>query len=153
MKELRRRYLHVAMETTGYGSWEHLRMLLENCDLVLYDLKIMNEKKHREYTGVSNTIICENAEKISALDKRIIFRVPLIGGVNDEDENIDEIAGFAEKTGVQEIHLLPYHRFGESKYAKLDMEYNCSAYTPDEERVAQIQQRLASKGLSIKIGG
>lgn len=152
MQELRSRYIHVAIETSGYGPWDQVSALAEVCDLILFDLKIMDDMKHREYTGVSNRIILENAEKIAALEKHIIFRVPLVGGINDDDENMEEIARFAQKTGVNEVHLLPYHRFGESKYVKLNMEYGCSAVTPDEKRITQIHEYFSAQGLRTGAG-
>lgn len=151
--ELRDRHLHTAVETTGFGPWERVRAIAEACDLVLYDLKLMDEEEHRKRTGAPNRLILENARRLAELDRGLIFRVPLIGGINTGEENILHTAEFAEQLGVREIHLLPYHRLGESKYDKLHREYTCEAFTPDERMVRELQRQLESRGFEVKIGG
>lgn len=151
--ELRDRHLHTAVETTGYGPWERVRAVAEACDLVLYDLKHMDEEEHRRHTGVSNRLILENARRLAGLGCGLIIRIPLIGGINTDDKNIRETASFAAELGVDEIHLLPYHRLGESKYRKLGREYDCEAYTPDERTVQELQRLLETRGFEVKIGG
>jgi pyruvate formate lyase activating enzyme len=83
----------------------------------------------------------------------MIFRVPLLGGINTDNENLEAVARFAVKAGVREVHLLPYHRFGESKYTKLNRDYSCTAYTPDDDLVEELKGLIGSYGLEVKIGG
>jgi pyruvate formate lyase activating enzyme len=153
MRALREKYLHIAVETTGYGSWDRLRAVAAESDLVLYDLKVMDPAKHERHTGVSNEIILENARKLARTGTHMVYRVPLIGGVNADEENIARTADFAGKTGIGEVHLLPYHRLGESKYAKLDREYRCEGATPDDELVERLTTLLESRGLKVTVGG
>ncbi len=152
-KSLKQRYYHVAIETTGYGPWEHLEQMIMNCDLILYDLKHMNDAKHKKYTGVSNTLILENAENVAKSGKKTIFRVPLIGGINDDEENILKISDFANKLKIYEVHLLPYHKLGEPKYESLNRKYTCKSYTPSKDKVEELKKLLETKGLNVKIGG
>ena len=149
----RQRMLHTAIETTGFAPLGHLLEVAEACDLVLYDLKHMDPEIHRRFTGASNELILENARRLAEITKELIFRVPLIGGVNTDEENIEKLAAFVKSTGVEEVHLLPYHRLGESKYSKLGRQYSCEGFTPDREKVEEIRQVLQSHLLKVSIGG
>jgi len=153
LKEFRHRMLHTAIETSGFAPWEQVREVAEACDLVLYDLKHMDPDMHTRYTGVSNELILENAKKLAQIKEELIFRVPLIGGVNTDSENIRALADFVKRTGVEEVHLLPYHRLGESKYTKLGREYSCEAFTPEKETVDEIKRTFESYDLKVMIGG
>ncbi|HEB29687.1 MAG TPA: glycyl-radical enzyme activating protein [Spirochaetes bacterium] len=153
MKECRKKYLHVALETTGFAPWERVEKVTDECDLVLYDLKHMDSEAHEKYTGVPNEIILQNALNLVEKKTDMIFRVPLLGGINTDKNNLEAVARFAVKAGVREVHLLPYHRFGESKYAKLNRDYTCKAYTPDDDLVEELKGLIGSYGLEVKIGG
>lgn len=151
--KLKSRLLHTAIETAGFAPWEHVEELVDGCDLILYDLKLMNSEMHKKYTGVSNEIILDNARKIAKKRKELIFRVPLIGGVNMDSENVMALAQFVVETGTREVHLLPYHRLGESKYSKLGMDYTFEGFTPEKEQVEDIKNTLESYGLKVMVGG
>ncbi len=153
MKEFRRHFLHIAIETSGYGPWEWVEEIVDACDLVLYDLKHMDPDLHKKFTGVPNGLILENALKISQKKQEIVFRIPLIGGVNTDTENIEAVSQFALKAGVNEIHLLPYHRLGESKYGKLGRQYTSCGFTPDDSLINDIKLVIESHGIEVKIGG
>lgn len=147
-------HLHVALETTGYAPWEAVAEVAQHCDEILYDVKHMDDKKHIQGTKVSNEIILENLKKLGEnFADKITVRIPLIEGYNTEDENIGALAAIGKKIGLQEIHLLPYHRFGEPKYAKLGMVYDFDGQTPDDQTVDRIQQYLESEGYKVVVGG
>ena len=153
LKELRGRMLHTAIETTGFAPWKQVKEIAEACDLVLYDLKHMDSKMHKKYTGVPNDLILENAVLLAKEKKDLIFRIPLIGGVNTDMQNIGLLAQFVVQTGVREVHLLPYHRLGESKYAKLGREYGCVGFTPDKDEIEEIRTVFETHNLMVMIGG
>ncbi len=153
MRELHKRYLDVVLETTGFAPWERVKRVIKECDLVLYDLKHMDSEIHRKYTGVPNELILRNALKIAETEKNMIFRVPLLGGINTDEDNISAIARFSLKAGVKVVHLLPYHRFGESKYKKLKKEYSCGAFTPDDKMINDLKEILESFDIDVRIGG
>ena len=153
LKELRGRMLHTAIETTGFAPWKQVKEIAEACDLVLYDLKHMDSTVHKKYTGVPNDLILENAVLLAKEKKDLIFRIPLIGGVNTDMQNIGLLAQFVVQTGVREVHLLPYHRLGESKYAKLGREYGCVGFTPEKEEIDEIRTVFESHNLMVMIGG
>ena len=120
----------------------------------MYDVKHMDDEQHKRLTGVSNKLILDNAAKIAKLGKPMMIRVPTIGGYNSDDENIAATARFAKEIGATEIHLLPYHRFGESKYAKLGIPYPCpDATTPSDEEMERLRQLAESFGIKAQVGG
>lgn len=153
LKECKKRGIKTAIETSGYAPWEHVEQVTDFADLILYDLKHMNENAHRKYTGVSNTLILSNARRLAQKRKPMIFRIPLIGGINSDKENIRAAAAFAKDLAVMEIHLLLYHRLGEPKYKKLDKTYECSGYTPDEESIQELKTVIEDMGIHVVIGG
>lgn len=146
-------FLNVAIETTGFQQYDKAYAVLKNCDTVLYDLKHMDDERHKKFTGVSNKLILENARRLADAGVHLIYRIPLLGGINDDGENIDAVIKFALETGVKEVHLLPYHEFGRAKYAKIGKEYDCDAHTPDDAEVEAIKNKMTEKGLNVRIGG
>jgi pyruvate formate lyase activating enzyme len=116
--------IHTIVDTSGNASWEGFESLFPLVDLFLYDLKLIDEIKHKQYTSVSNQMILENLQKLSRLRAHIIVRIPLIPGVNDDDENIELSASFlACLPCLEGVELMPYHEIGLAKYQALGMEY------------------------------
>ncbi len=151
---LKDNFIHLSVETCGFVEWEKARRILMYMDQVLYDIKHMDSDKHRSITGAGNELILQNAEKAAKLGKEMIVRIPVIGGYNADVKNIGKTAKYAKSIGVNAIHLLPYHRFGEPKYKKMNMEYECAdAYAPDEEEMEQLKKLVESYGLQVQIGG
>lgn len=112
--------LHTALDTCGFASWDVLESLRAHVDLFLYDLKLMDDVRHRESTGVSNELILENLLRLSQAGHRVILRVPVVPGVNDDEENLRRVGAFAaDLPAVERLDLLPYHRIGRDKYRRL----------------------------------
>ncbi len=151
--KLHEAHVHVALETSGFATWENASKVLLRADLVLYDLKHMDEARHMKYTGVSNKPILDNARKLATVSsEKIVYRIPLIGNVNATMENIRAIGEFANKTHVNRVDLLPYHTFGASKYEKLGRIYGCADYyTPSEEDLKDYQETLVGMGIHAVI--
>lgn len=127
LKDCKNLNIHTAIETCGYGEWENIKGIFDYLDQVFFDLKCMNSERHRELTGVYNELILNNAKNIAALGKDITFRIPLIPGCTDSEENVREIAKFVSKLGNNvRIEVLPYHRLGEDKFRWMDKEYKLS---------------------------
>lgn len=120
LKSCKQSGLHTAIETCGYAPWSTMEKLLEYTDLVLYDIKCIDPKKHRDATRQSNELILENAKKLArCIPMRV--RVPLISGFNDFPQEVRAILNFVKKElGTVEIDLLPYNKLGECKYRRLD---------------------------------
>ncbi len=146
---------HVALDTTGYSSLERIKKVAPLTDLFLYDLKIMDEKKHIEFTGVDNKKIQSNFKYLAGMGKDIIVRIPLIPGYNDNISSLVETAVFLRDTGgISRIDLLPYHRLGLSKYAKLGLPFKTKHIVPPgKEKINEAREIFESYGFNISIGG
>jgi pyruvate formate lyase activating enzyme len=155
LKECKREELHTALDTCGFASWESLDSLRRYVDLFLFDLKLMDEDRHFAYTGVSNRLILENLQTLAGLGEAIILRIPVIPGVNDDQETLREMGEFAALLpGLKRVDLLPYHPTGMDKYQRLKMDYRLSELqTPAEEDMQGIARLLSSYQLSVQIGG
>ncbi|MFO7617331.1 MAG: glycyl-radical enzyme activating protein [Bacteroidales bacterium] len=108
--------IHTAIETCGYGSRESFQAILPFTDLFLFDLKLADPIKHRQYTGKSNRMILQNLEYLSDQQQEIIIRLPVVPGITDTRENIVGIIHLMEDLGIREINLEPYHPLGVPKY-------------------------------------
>ena len=125
-------------------------------DLALLDIKHMDSNKHMEYTGVPNEQILDNILHVyHDLKVPVSIRVPTIPGYNDSDENISAMAQFvSERMGKDvEVHLLPYHRMGESKNESLGNEMNFSIEVPAQAHMEHLKTLVESFGLKAQIGG
>ena len=147
--------IHAALDTSGFAPPAVLDQILLRLQLVLFDLKIMDEKQHQRHTGVSNRTVLENLKRIADGRTPLRIRVPLIPGITDGSANIEAIIRFActLKT-IQGVDLLPFHRIGGEKYRRLGMTDNTTGTAPPvPERVATIKRRFESAGLTVSIGG
>jgi pyruvate formate lyase activating enzyme len=157
LKLCREAGIQTAIETCGFAKWEVLKGILEYVDLVLIDFKHMDSARHREYTGAPNEVILENAKKIHhELHLPLLARVPVIPGYNDDLENMKKTAVFIaqELDRTIQVHLLPYHRLGETKYERMERTGGEVAIEPPGERqMEELKQLFESKGLSVQIGG
>lgn len=146
--------IRTATETTGCCSPEDLKRVMPYIDLFLYDLKIMDLEKHREITGVSNELIKENLQLLSEAGKEIVVRVPVIPGYTQARENLIAIAETARKANVKQINLLPYHNYGENKYAQLGKKYEMENIKPlTKEDLAEEKELFETYGFQVKLGG
>ena len=100
---------------------------------ILYDIKCISEDLHKKFTGVSNAQILSNIKELSKSFKgKIVVRIPLIGGFNDEDSEIFKINDFMSQINVSNVEVLPYHKMGLHKYEALNMQ-SAEFYTPNKE--------------------
>lgn len=115
--------IHTAIETCGHVGWNVLESLIEYLDLVFFDIKHMNSDKHKTVTGASNERILKNAKRLLKVDVPIIIRIPIVTGINDNEENLVDAMKFLvrhnTKDAIQRIELLPYHKLGVNKYRRL----------------------------------
>jgi pyruvate formate lyase activating enzyme len=157
LKLCREAGIHTAIDTSGYAKWEILERILKYVDLVLYDFKHMDPHHHKKYTGVSNDLILNNAKKIHhELNLPMLARVPILPGYNDSPENLERTARFIanELEASIRVHLLPYHRLGETKYERLEEpKKSISIQTPSNDHMKKIKERFESFGLEVHLGG
>jgi len=145
------RGLHTAVDTSGFTPWKILDEIRPLVDLFLFDLKLMDDVRHRKWTGVSNTNILSNLRRLSELGHKIIIRIPIIPGINDDDENLGQTGSFlVSLPNVPPVELLPYHNIAEGKYAGLGMGYALpEIQPPTQERMKKIGLILREYGLEI----
>lgn len=125
LKQAKKRRINTAIETCGYADYEILKGCAENLDTILFDIKSLNDEKHKKFTGVSNKLILENFNKlcIDFPNLKKIVRTPVIPTFNDNEEDIKEIAGFLKNKPNVNYEILTYHKFGEGKYKSLGRKY------------------------------
>ena len=147
--------LHTAVETTANAPWEKIAAVLPYIDMVLMDIKHVDSAKHKEYTGVGNERILENAKRLSDSGVDLIIRTPVIPSFNDTAEDVKAISRFAASLGgVKEYHLLPYHRLGSDKYTGLGRNYSLKEIQPPPaERMEYLLSVAEESGLKCQIGG
>jgi pyruvate formate lyase activating enzyme len=147
--------IHTAVDTCGFAPWQTLNNIREHVDLFLYDLKLIDDARHQKFTGVSNELILENLQALSQRGHNIVLRVPIVPGINDDDENIRQTGTFAAALPcVERVDLLPYHHAGTAKYERLNKVYELPEIRPpSDERMAGIARILKEFGLPVKIGG
>lgn len=148
LETLKREHIHTAIETTGYASPETFRQVIKNTDLLLFDIKHWDEQKHIAGTGVSNRLTLENMKYAVAHGKEVLPRLPVIPGYNN---TIDDAKGFVQRlreVNVFQVQLLPFHQFGEKKYAMLGEKY---AFTDipalHEEDLTEFKQVFLDAGI------
>lgn len=155
LNEIRKKGIHVTLDTSGYISFEDLDRISDKVDLFLYDLKIMDDKKHKKYTGVSNKLILENLGKLAERGESVAVRIPLISGINDDDKSIQMFVDYLQSLrNIKQINLLSYHTGGSEKHKRLRKERLPRTFeTPSEERIEEIKKILSDAGFSVKAGG
>jgi pyruvate formate lyase activating enzyme len=147
--------IHTAVETCGYAPWESLAGTVRNCDLILYDIKLIDSERARIWTGAGNDLVLENAGRLASGGKHIVVRVPLVPGVNTDDGELVRIAEFVRSLGsIGTLHILPFHHFGRSKYEALGMAYPLDGMEePDAETIDRCEAIAERHGLKVDIGG
>ena len=157
LRAAKERGINTAIESMACADFEKIRELLPYLDLYLMDIKHTNPEKHKEFTGRSNELMMENARRVALSGQtRLIIRVPVIPSFNDTVEEIRGIAEFADTLpGVEELHLLPYHRLGQDKYEGLGRKYLMDGILPPEpEKMNTLKMAAESvSSLRVQIGG
>lgn len=146
--------IHRTVDTTGYADAELVLRVADRTELFLYDLKHMDSEKHRRYTGVPNEQILSNLESLAKHGANIDIRIPIIPGINSDDENIDRTGAFVSSLpGVRDINILAYHSAAQSKYRNLGLEYPLSKIlSPSKHELEAVAKRLEKFGSQVKIG-
>jgi pyruvate formate lyase activating enzyme len=148
---------HTAVDTSGYSTANNFESILQYTDLFLFDIKHLDDIKHLRYTGVSNELIISNLLNLIASGKDIMIRIPVIPGINDDEEHLESLRNFLlenRSKNIKKINLLPYHRIGSSKYKKFKIPYRMNGIEPPSpSRMKELKQYFEETGLKVKIGG
>lgn len=159
--------LHTAVDTSGCGAQDTVLEAGRQADLILYDLKTVDDARHREQTGAAVGPILENLAALDAAGATLWVRVPLIPGFNDDADSLEGIGRhIASLQRTRRVHLLPYHRWGAAKrerwagesgkrgpWAEEAGKAGDARRDPDPDLVRVVQRRLRALGLDVRIGG
>lgn len=150
----RQERVDTCIETCGFAEPEAILEILPVTDHFLFDLKHMDPEVHRNCTGQSNDKILRNAELLIERKADIMFRQPVVPGVNDSRSNIEATAGFLTSLagGVARLQLMPFHRMGQSKYKALDMLYTMDGLgAADDEHAEAVRKAYVQYGIDCTI--
>ncbi|UCD90979.1 MAG: glycyl-radical enzyme activating protein [Desulfobacterales bacterium] len=155
LKACQEKQIHTVVDTSGYAPDEVFIEICNMIDVVLFDLKLMDDEMHRRYTGVSNKKILKNLNILSKLRTPHHIRFPLIPGITDTDENVLSVAKFVRELGsVSRIDILPMHRIADGKYRRLGMQSKmANKQPPSPDEITTIKRQFEDFGFSVIIGG
>jgi len=155
LHESRKREIHTAVDTSGFAPSHVMSDTADIADLILFDLKLINDDDHIRYTGVSVKPVHDNLKLLHGKNTKVWLRFPLIPGINDNDENIDKIIHFLlffKK--FKHINILPFHKTGEGKYLKLGIKNPMKDTEPPcLEKIESVKKKFEQNGFSAIIGG
>lgn len=154
LKQLKSLGINTAIETSGQGNTQSLIELATYLDLILFDLKIMDEKESKLILDADINLIKNNIKTLIKMHKNVIPRVPLIPGYTTDDKNVKAIINFVKSLNLTHIHLLPFHQYGSNKYKLLNQDYKLiDIAVPSPENVEKIATEMRNNGLNVVIGG
>lgn len=116
--------IHRAIETCGYCDEAIFREILGHLELVIMDIKLVDDTLHQHYTRRSNQKILKNLQQVKDSGLPFLIRVPLIPGVNDTEQNLRDTAELLKGSkNLIRVELLPYHQTAGAKYSMVGKEY------------------------------
>lgn len=154
LQRLKQWGIRTAIETAGDTSPRRLLPLARKCDEVLFDLKMMDTERARTVLNMNQPRVLENFRLLLNEGIKVIPRLPLIPGFTLNRENVAQILAFLAPLPVDEVHLLPFHQYGEPKYALLDRAWVMAGiHAPEAEEIAPVQAMVEQAGYRVVIGG
>lgn len=148
--------LHTVVDTCGHAPGDHFTRIMKLTNMFLFDLKNMDPVLHLKYTGVDNRKILANADLLLGNGANLIFRIPVIPGINTVQGELNRFVAYLQerRSGIHEVHLLPYHRIAKNKYQRLNLEMPASKIPePSFDEMQKLKERFEETGLGIVIGG
>ena len=131
--------IHTAIDTCGHAEPAAFMRVMDLAYLFLFDIKLMDDAKHVEFTGVSNELALKNLEMISRAGKNVIIRFPVIPGFTDDPQNIEAIIALMQGLHLKNIDLLPYHSIAKDKYRRIGRTYLLEdMHEPNEEKIEKL---------------
>lgn len=150
----RKRGISVAVDTCGAAPFGDFERIMPYVERFLYDVKVMDPALHRRYTGRDNRQILDNLRRLAADGANVNLRLPLIEGVNADDANIGAVIELAAQLHIRDVNLLPYHKIGQDKYARLRRRRRQTEMAaPSQARMDQIRTMFEERGFCVRIGG
>ncbi|BES64075.1 glycyl-radical enzyme activating protein [Gottschalkiaceae bacterium SANA] len=152
--KLKEEGLHVAVETCGAGPLEAYQVLAQQVDLWLFDLKMADNELSKKILGASFDALFERMTVLKEAGARVIVRIPLIPKYTSTEKNLMTLAKRVQEAGIGEVHLLPFHQYGEGKYQALNRTYEFAGMAPmKDEEAEECAEYFRSRGIRVQIGG
>ncbi len=146
--------IRVNIDTSGHVPFSNLERIAPYADAFLYDIKHTDRELFREYIGGDCDLVTENLKKLSKIHKNILLRMPIIVGVNCNEEHIQKTIALALECGIKEVYLLPYHDISGNKYTRLSKEYPHERMgVPTGDTLERFVEIFRNNGFSVHIGG
>lgn len=151
LKQCKKHNIHIAIETALYACYDIIERLIPYVDLFFCDIKSINQIKHIKATGVSNRLILENINKLSQTTKELCFRIPIIPGFNDSQQDMNEIASFIDGLdNKHKVQLLEFHGYCINKYKSLNIEYKAkNLSSPSKQKMREIKRIFEDKNIRL----
>ena len=141
---------HTTVDTSGHAENGSFRKILDLPDLWLFDLKLVDDLKHVEYTGVSNELALRNLEMLAKAGREVIIRYPLIPGITDGNSNLRGIVDLMNKLDLKRIDILPYHDIARDKYRRMGRTFMMEATIgAGEEKICEVIDFFAGEGMAV----
>jgi len=143
---------HCAVETCGHADFERFTRILPYIDLFLYDIKDMDEERHKEYTGVTSALILSNLKRLHDVGASILIRLPIIPGLNDRQNHFEGVAQIMMTLpDLLGAEILPYHHLGIGKSEQMGItpRRELSIETPKPEAVEKWVKTLRELGVTV----
>ncbi|MDV2903723.1 [formate-C-acetyltransferase]-activating enzyme [Phytobacter diazotrophicus] len=154
LQRLRRLGIQCAIETAGDAPASRLLPLAKACDEVLFDLKIMDVVQAREVVNMNLPRVLENLRLLVSEGIHVIPRLPLIPGFTLSTENLQRALTLLTSLGIKQVHLLPFHQYGEPKYRLLGQQWLMKDVpAPSAQEVAALREIAECAGFQVTIGG
>jgi pyruvate formate lyase activating enzyme len=155
LRECKRLHIHTALDTSGYASPDDFGRITGLVDIILFDIKLIDDDLHQKCTGVSNGMILSNLKMLVNRRRNIRVRIPAVPGITDTEKNLEDIANFLTPLkNVGEIDILPYNRLAEDKCARFNLRFRPGRLkSQTDEKMAEIEEMFSKRGYKVKIGG
>ncbi len=147
---LKKKGIHVTVQTAGNIDYKNFRLLAGKVDLFLYDIKIADRLEHKKWTGACNDKILANLASLAESSARILVRMPLVPGINDAAARLVELSAILHKNNIKQIMILPYHKLGESKIKRIDAPVKplgIPAATPED--IKRAREFFTKEGIDV----
>ena len=154
LKRLQDLGVHTAIETAGDAPSSRLLPLAQQCDEVLFDLKIMDDVQSREVLNINLSRVLANLQLLVEHDIKVTPRLPLIPGYTLDKSHIAKTLGVLRSLSFNELHLLPFHKYGGPKYDLLGRAWAMKDIpVPDDSEIAAIRDMAEQAGFKVTMGG
>jgi len=149
--------LHTTLDTSGYATLQAMQHIAPRVDLFLFDVKLIDDKLHQQYTGVSNIPILANLRYLVQNRYQVILRFPVIPGITDTKENVSDLKEFIKSLSPCHpvtLDLLPFHDSARNKYCRFSKENKlANLKNMKRDELQSLGKEFESMGLQVNFGG